>query len=53
MAAIYRRLLGRIEATGFEVFSRTVRLSDAERLVIAMGAWARSWLHLKPPYQPQ
>jgi phytoene synthase len=44
MAAIYRRLLGRIERAGPEVLSRTVRLSDAERLLVALGVWARSRL---------
>jgi phytoene synthase len=44
MAAIYRRLLARIEEGGFDVFSQKIRLSDRERLVLALGTWARSRL---------
>lgn len=44
MSAIYGRLLRKIEASGFEVFTRTVRLSNAERLLLALGAWARARL---------
>lgn len=35
MGAVYRRLLDRIEASGFDVFSREVRVPKAERLWIA------------------
>jgi len=44
MGATYRRLLERIEAAGFDVFSRPVRLSSAERLLLALRAWARARL---------
>jgi phytoene synthase len=35
MGGVYRRLLDRIEASGFDVFSREVRVPKAERLWIA------------------
>jgi 15-cis-phytoene synthase len=41
MTAIYRRLLERIEATDYDVFSRRIRLSDPHRLLLALGCWAR------------
>jgi 15-cis-phytoene synthase len=41
MTAIYRRLLERIEATDYDVFSRRIRLSDPHRLMLALGCWAR------------
>jgi phytoene synthase len=44
MAAIYARLLHRIEASGYDVFTRRIRLSDAERLRLALGCWLRHHL---------
>ncbi|HYL79527.1 MAG TPA: squalene/phytoene synthase family protein, partial [Candidatus Acidoferrum sp.] len=41
MTAIYRRLLERIEATNYAVFSRRIRLSNPHRLLLALGCWAR------------
>jgi phytoene synthase len=41
MHAIYRRILDRIEAAGYDVFSRRIRLSDTHRLLLALGCWAR------------
>ncbi|HSB73984.1 MAG TPA: presqualene diphosphate synthase HpnD [Candidatus Methylomirabilis sp.] len=41
MTAIYRRLLMRIEAADYDVFSRRIRLSDPYRLVLALLCWAR------------
>ena len=41
MTAIYRRILERIEATNYDVFSRRIRLSDPHRLLLALGCWAR------------
>jgi 15-cis-phytoene synthase len=41
MTAIYRRILERIEATDYDVFSRRIRLSDPYRLLLALGCWAR------------
>jgi phytoene synthase len=38
---IYRRLLGRIEASGFDVFSRRVRLSTIEKLTVVAEAFVR------------
>lgn len=39
MAAIYRRILERIEAGGYDVFSDRIRLSDAHRLWLAVTCW--------------
>ncbi len=44
MSAIYSRILDRIEARGYDVFSDRVRLSDAQRLRLAFVCWARHWL---------
>lgn len=41
MGAIYARILDRIEAAGYDVFSRRIRLSDTHRLWLALGCWAR------------
>jgi 15-cis-phytoene synthase len=41
MRAIYSRLLGKIEARGYDVYSRRIRLSDVHRLALAAGCWAR------------
>ena len=41
MRAIYSRLLGKIEARGYDVYSQPIRLSDAHRLALAAGCWAR------------
>lgn len=38
---IYRRLLDRIEATGYDVLSRRIRLSPLEKLSIVAEAWWR------------
>lgn len=38
---IYRRLLDRIEASGFDVLSRRIRLSTAEKLLILVSAFYR------------
>jgi len=44
MSAIYRRLLERIEATGYDVFSRRIHLSRPHRLALAFGCWLRQRL---------
>ncbi len=41
MAAIYGRILDRIETMGYDVFSARIRLSDAHRLWLALSCWAR------------
>lgn len=41
MSAIYRRLLERIEAEGYDVFSRRIRLSRPHRLALAIACWLR------------
>jgi len=44
MRAIYIRLLRQIERRAFDVYSRPIRLSDARRLTLALGCWARHTL---------
>ena len=44
MRAIYIRLLRQIERRAFDVYSRPIRLSDARRLALALGCWARHTL---------
>jgi phytoene/squalene synthetase len=44
MRAIYARLLRQIERCAFDVYSRPIRLSDARRLALALGCWARHTL---------
>jgi len=46
MGAIYSRILDRIEARGYDVFSSRVRLSDAHRLWLALTCWARERLRM-------
>lgn len=40
MAAIYRRLLARIEADGFRVFDRRIGVPRITQLAVALRAWA-------------
>jgi phytoene synthase len=42
MGAIYRALLGRIEARGYDVFSELVRVPRPRRALIAATTWART-----------
>ncbi len=42
MAEIYARLLGRIEATGYNVFDRPPTLSNLRKLTIALGIYLRT-----------
>lgn len=46
MGAIYSRILDRIEARGYDVFSRRIHLSDAHRLCLALACWARHRLRM-------
>jgi len=46
MQAIYASILDRIELAGFDVFSRRIRLSDRERLCLAVGCWLKRLLRL-------
>ncbi|MBI2113707.1 MAG: phytoene/squalene synthase family protein [candidate division NC10 bacterium] len=41
MRAIYTRILDRIEGMGYDVFSRRIRLSDTQRLWLALRCWVR------------
>jgi phytoene synthase len=46
MGAIYRAILGRIEAADYDVFSAVIRIPRPRRAVIAASTWARSLLGL-------
>ena len=46
MGAIYARILDRIEAAQYDVFSARIRLSDTHRLCLALTCWARQRLRL-------
>ena len=46
MGAIYRAILGRIEAADYDVFSGVIRIPRPRRAVIAASTWARSLLRL-------
>ncbi|MBI4573678.1 MAG: squalene/phytoene synthase family protein, partial [candidate division NC10 bacterium] len=46
MGAIYARILNRIEAAQYDVFSARIRLSDTHRLCLALTCWARQRLRL-------
>ena len=46
MAAIYRAILGRIEAADYDVFSTVVRIPRPRRALIAASTWARSMVRL-------
>jgi 15-cis-phytoene synthase len=46
MGAIYSRLLDRIEARGYDVYSDRIRLSDSHRMWLALTCWARHRLRL-------
>lgn len=46
MGAIYSRILDRIEGRGFDVFTSRIRLSDAQRLWLALACWARHRLRM-------
>lgn len=42
MAAIYRRILTRIERSDYDVFSRVIRVPRPQRALIAAAVWSRS-----------
>ncbi len=46
MGTIYARILNRIEAAQYDVFSARIRLSDTHRLCLALTCWARQRLRL-------
>jgi phytoene synthase len=46
MGAIYRAILGRIEAADYDVFSRVIRIPRPRRAVIAASTWLRLLLHV-------
>jgi phytoene synthase len=47
MGTIYARILDRIEAADYDVFSRRIRLTDAHRLWLAARCWAGHRLGLR------
>jgi 15-cis-phytoene synthase len=42
MAGIYHAILDRIEASGYDVFGRTIRVPRPRRAIIAAGIWAKA-----------
>jgi phytoene/squalene synthetase len=42
MGAIYRGILGRIEAKDYDVFSEVIRVPRPRRALIAATTWART-----------
>jgi phytoene synthase len=44
MRGVYTRILGRIEASGFQVFGPRISLAPSYRLAIAASVWLRSLL---------
>ncbi|HWU36797.1 MAG TPA: presqualene diphosphate synthase HpnD [Candidatus Acidoferrum sp.] len=50
MDAIYSRLLDRIEARGYDVFSSRICLSNAQRMRLALMCWARQQLSWLDPF---
>jgi phytoene synthase len=47
MGAIYRRILDRIEASDYDVFSRTVRIPRPTRALVAARTWLRTTIGLR------
>ena len=50
MGAIYFEILRRIERSGYDVFSRRIRVPRAYRAVLALATWARIRAGLKSPW---
>jgi phytoene synthase len=50
MGAIYFEILRRIERSGYDVFSRRIRVPRPYRAVLAMGTWARALIGARPPW---
>jgi phytoene synthase len=44
LAAIYSRILDRIEMKGYDVFSARVSLSTKEKLILTFRTWVRAFL---------
>jgi phytoene synthase len=49
MGAIYQDILRRIESSGYDVFSRVIRVPRPARLLIALTTWARVLSGLRLP----
>lgn len=49
MGAIYQDILRRIEADGYDVFSRVIRVPRPARLLIALSTWTRVLAGLRLP----
>ncbi len=50
MGAIYFAILRRIERSGYDVFSRVIRVPRPRRAVIAAATWLRTMLGARPPH---
>ena len=53
MAAIYRKLLDRIERAGYDVFSQTIRISRPHRAWIALTTFGRVMWAGRPRREPE
>ena len=51
MAAIYFEILRRIERSGYDVFSRRIRVPRARRAVLALVTWVRTLAGAPPPWK--
>jgi len=49
MGGIYREILGRIEAAGYDVFTTDLRVPRPRRAAIALSIWARTLAGLRAP----
>lgn len=50
MGAIYFEILRRIERSGYDVFSRRIRVPRAHRAVIALATWGRTLVGASSPW---
>jgi phytoene synthase len=51
MAAVYFEILQRIERSGYDVFSRRIRVPRLRRAVLALSTWARTLAGVPPPWK--
>jgi phytoene synthase len=50
MGAIYFEILRRIERSGYDVFSRRIRVPRPHRAVLALATWTRALIGARPPW---
>ena len=50
MAAIYFEILRRIERSGYDVFSRRIRVPRPHRAMLALSTWVRTLVGARPPW---